>query len=154
MIPLKNAKSIGIVYQVTNENTFKSIGRLVQTLAENNREVLVVGFVEGKEIPTYCVTANSGYYFNRQSVRWTHIPKNDYVNKFMDKEFDILFDLSEKDKLTIKYITGLSKAKLKVGRFSARNEKYLDMMIALKSTDSLDVLIDQSLFYLRTINSR
>lgn len=154
MVNLNDAGTIGIIYLVKDEKTFNSIKKLTLSLSGEKRDVIVAGYIIGKEFPNYCIASNSGYFFNNQSLRWTGIPKNDYLSKFIEKEFDILFDFSQDNIFTLKYITGLSKAKLKVGEFSADREKYLDLMINTKPNTSLDELIYQTVYYLRTIKSR
>ena len=46
------------------------------------------------------------------------IPKNDEILSLLDRDFDLLIDLSLSNAFTLKYIHALSKAKFKVGHRS------------------------------------
>lgn len=154
MVNLQDARSIGIIYLVTDEKAFRLIKSIQKNLSDRKREVMVVGYIDSPDIPTYCIVPDSGYFFNQHDINWLSIPKNDYLNKFVQKKFDILIDLSDDNMFTLKYISGLSVAKLKVGKYSKEHEKIMDLMINAKKDKSIEFFIDQSLFYLRTINNK
>ena len=145
---LNEAKSITIVYNVTSQTTFRTVKTLVKDLSTKQRQVMALGFINRKSIPNYCVAANSGYYFNLRDLNWYGGPKNDYLKEFIRKEFDILIDLTMEDVYILKYITGLSKAKLKVGRYSKKHENYFDLMINLKESSTMEDFIEHVLHYL------
>lgn len=154
MVNLQDARSIAIIYLVQDEKIFRMIKNIQKNLSENKREVMVVGYIDRPDIPTYCIVPDSGYYFNQNEIDWLKIPKNDFLKKFIKKEFDILIDLSEDDMFTLKYLSGLSVAKLKVGKYSVFHEKIMDLMIDTKKEESIEYFIDQALYYLRAINNK
>lgn len=154
MVNLLDARSIAIIYLVADEKTFRLIKDIQKNLSENKREVMVIGYIDRPDIPTYCIVPDMGYYFNQNEIDWLSIPKNDYLKKFVKKDFDILIDLSDDDMFTLKYLSGLSQAKLKVGKYSPLHEKIMDLMIDTNKDKSLDYFIDQALYYLRAINNK
>ena len=114
---------------------------------------MALGFVNRKSIPNYCIAANSGYHFNLKDLNWYGAPKNDYIHEFINKEFDILIDLSLDDVFVFKYISGLSRSKFKVGR---HNDNYLDcfdLMIKMEPTATLEAFIEQVVHYLVVFKS-
>ena len=154
LVNLNEAKTIGIIYNVTDQEIFKKIKYLIKDLTTRNRQVMALGFINLKSIPNYCVAPNSGYFFNRNDLNWYGIPKNDYITKFINKELDILIDLTMDDVFVLKYISGLSKSKLKVGRYSEEYQNYYDLMINADKIKSIDTYIEQILHYLLILKSK
>lgn len=154
VVNLNEAKTIGIVYLVSTERTFKIVKELIKELSSSRREVLTIGFVNRKEIPSYCIAPNSGYYFNKNELNWLGMPKNDYINKFLQKEIDILIDLSMNDLFVLDYISSLSHAKFKIGRFTDEQESRFDFMLKVKKDITFESFIDQILHYTMILKSK
>lgn len=154
LVNLNEARTICITYNVTSQEVFRTIKTIVKELTTKQRQVMALGFINRKSIPNYCVAANSGYYFNQRDLNWYGGPKNDYVKELINKEFDILIDLTLEDVFVLQYIVGLSRSKLKVGRYSKTHEDYFDLMINLKKTDTLEDFIDHIMHYLIILKSK
>lgn len=153
-INLNEAKTIGIIYQLTDQTNFRKVKLLMKELTTPSRQVMIVGFVNRNDIPNYCIAANSGYYFDLKDLNWFDSPKNDYIAKFINKEFDILIDLSLEDIFPLRFISALSKSKFKVGMYADENKEFLDLMIKPKKGDyGIDELSEQIIHYLLTLKS-
>ena len=82
------------------------------------------------------------------------MPKNDYLNKFIDQEMDILIDLSRDDNFVVDYLTSLSKAKFKIGQFNDDQQNRFDFMLKAKKEISFESFIDQILHYSMILKSK
>ena len=154
LVNLNEAKTIGIVYQLTAQTNFRKVKLLMKELTTPSRQVMIVGYVNRNDIPNYCIAANSGYYFDKKDLNWYGSPKNDYIAKFINKEFDILIDLSLEDIYPVRFISALSKSKFKVGRYAEGNMEFLDLMIKHKKGElSVDELSRQIIHYLLILKS-
>ncbi|MCB2219194.1 MAG: hypothetical protein KQI35_02280 [Bacteroidetes bacterium] len=153
LVNLDEAVQIGIVYKVNSEKVFNAIKDLTKALTSTKKQVLAIGFVDRNDIPNYCVAANAGYYFSRKDLNWYGGPKNDYIKTFIDKEFDILIDLTLENVYINRYITGLSKSKFKVGPELEFTQPALDMMIKMDKDAMEEEYILQILHYLRMFKS-
>lgn len=154
LVNINLAASLGVIYHVKNERQFKLLNTFVKELTTNRRKVLLVGYVDDISLPDYCVVAGPGYYFTNQDLNWLKIPKNDFILKFIEKEFDILLDLTMDDNFTTNYIISLSKARLKAGQQIKVKEPILDVMINMDNSPSINEFIDQLLHYLTLLKSR
>ncbi len=154
LISLSDARNIGIVYLVSNQGIFNKVKLLIRKLNSPYRQVMALGFVDRDSIPDYCVAANSGYYFDKKDLNWYGAPKNDYIKEFINKEFDVIIDLTLEDVFVLQYIIALSKSKLKVGRFSKSMVKHYDLMIKNDKKALSDEYIDQILHYLNILKSK
>lgn len=154
LMNLSTARSIGIVFKVTDETNYRKLKDFTRQIRNPQRKVLILGFVDRKGIPAWCVEANSGFFFDRQSLNWWKGPKNDYLVKFIDKEFDLLLDLTLTDDFITRYLVGLSRAKFKAGLRDVNRESYLDLMIELKNNAPLEELTTQLIHYLTLLKSK
>ncbi len=153
LVNLDEARHIGIVYKVNSEREFNAVKDLTKALTTTKKQVLAIGFVDRNDIPNYCVAANAGYYFSRKDINWFGGPKADYIKTFIDKEFDILIDLTLENVYINRYITSLSKSRFKVGPELDFNQSFLDMMIKMDKNTKEEEYILQILNYLRMFKS-
>ena len=151
---LSYARTVGIVFKVTDEKNYRKLKDFTRQISTPQRKVLIIGFVDKKGIPAWCVEPNSGFFFDRQSINWWKGPKNDYLVKFIDKEFDLLLDLTLADDFITRYLVGLSRSKFKAGLRDKKRESYLDLMIELKSNVPLEDLTTQLIHYLTLLKSK
>ena len=154
MVNLNDARTLGLVFQVKDEKEYRKVKDFIEHISYGHRKVLTLGFVDGKGIPSWCVEANSGYFFDRQSLNWWKGPKNDYLVKFLEKDFDLLIDLTRNDDFTTRYLVGMSKAKFKAGLRRPLSESYLDLMIELKKEAPMEELTKQLIHYLSLLKSK
>ena len=154
LVNLLDARSIGLVYKVKDEKQFNEVKKLIKELTSEKRQVMALGFVDDLAIPDYCVAAYSGYYFNRKALNWYGAPKSDYIKTFIQKDYDILIDLSTSYDYILKYIIALSPARFKVGRQKNGFEKFFDLMIRMKKNDPMGEFVIQALHYLTVLKSK
>jgi hypothetical protein len=133
---------------------FNSVKRLIKDLSNDKRQVLALGYVDDDTIPDYCVAAYSGYYFNRKALNWYNGPKPDYIHTFIQKEYDILIDLSNSRDYIVKYIVALSNARFKVGRQRRGFSNHYDLMLRMKKSASYREFIEQAIHYLTVLKSK
>lgn len=80
------------------------------------------------------------------------IPKNLVIHDCINREFDLLIDLSLSNTFTMKYIHALSMAKFKVGGAVNYKNRYSDLTIDIKNNPTVEYLITQLKHYLININ--
>ncbi len=147
---LNNAKNIGIIYNATNQTTYNTALKFIKYLQEKNIKVNSLGFVNSKEVLNFYETSSDVDFFSKNNLNWYGKPNNPNTNEFIEKEFDVLIDLSLVDDFPLQYIVALSKAKFKVGRYTT-DEGYYDFMINVEEKKEIDFLIDQIKHYLTMI---
>jgi len=148
-----NAKTVGIVFNATKQESFDIAYEFVKYLEQKSIKVETLGFVDSKEVRDFYRETVNTKYFSKKNLNWYGKPKNENVEKFINKNFDILIDLSLIDEYPILYISALSKAKFKVGRFSGKSE-YLDFMIDISKKPQYNFLIEQIKHYLLSLNKK
>lgn len=147
-----DAKQVGILYVVNDVPDFEVVEAFVGRLQKEHKEVKALGFVRNKNLIGRFLPRLSYDFFSRRDLTWYNKPIHEKVKDFIAKEFDILIDLSLQDFFPMKYISGLSKAKCRVGRYTEANTDYYDLMLDAKPGITAEAFIEQIYHYLSIIN--
>ncbi|NVO02369.1 MAG: hypothetical protein HXX09_06660 [Bacteroidetes bacterium] len=153
VVNFKDSKTIGILYKVTENNDYNFICDFVKYFQDNGKTVKALGYVIYKEVPHFCFPKLSFDYFTQKDIGWNMIPKNQFVKDFMDDDFDIMIDLSIQDCFPTNYVSALSKAKFKIGRFNSENQKFYDFMLNVSDETSIKDYISHLTHYLSIFNN-
>jgi hypothetical protein len=151
---LDEAGNIGILYFLPDEPAYRKISAYVKKLQDNGKTVKALGYVESKHLTGQFLPKLSYDFFYPSNLSWNYRPISTAVREFIACEFDILIDLSTENSLPLLFITGLSRAKFKVGMQRDASAAYLDMMISLQEKDGLEELITQIDHYITIINKK
>jgi len=115
LISLEQTQTLGIICQITDEDSYKEVYDLFSKLQSHKRTVWLIGYINEKKVPYYCLQQLSADYFSKKDLNWYGKPDFAQLNDFLDKDFDMLIDFSRNNLLPIHYILSTSKAKLLIG---------------------------------------
>jgi hypothetical protein len=149
---LMDAKKIGVLYTLDDVPEYDIVSEFVSRLQHDHKEVKALGFVKNKNLVSRFLPKLSYDFFSNKDLNWFFQPFTSKVKDFIEKEFDILIDLSLKDSLPLKFISALSVAHCRVGRFSEANRVCYDIMIDLNKPMTLNEYMLQIIHYLNVIN--
>ncbi|MBM3405261.1 MAG: hypothetical protein FJY10_10290 [Bacteroidetes bacterium] len=152
MVNLRDAKTIGILYLLPDEPSYGVIEKIVGELQREQKEVWALGLVRNKNLVNRFLPKLSYDFITPGNLNWFGKPTGNKVKAFIQKEFDILIDLSLSDTFTMKYISGLSHAHLKVGPNGTDHTNYYDLLIEKKDTPNVESFFRHALHYLQLIN--
>jgi len=125
---LSDAKRIGILYDATLPSSYSIIKDFADELMPGREKIVVLGYVNDKRVNDNYLYRQGFDFFTKADLNWFYKPVTEITDYFINEPFDILFNLCLKDYYPVKYITALSAAKFKTGRFSP-SDKNLDLMI-------------------------
>ncbi len=152
MVSFDDAKTIGVVYDSTDEKNFEIIKRYVKELRDiYKKDVLALGFYNGKELPNMRFSKLGLDFFTRKALNWHFKPIAPVVKNFTLKDFDILIDLHTGNSIPFKYIIAMTKAKFKIGRYDRSSLPFYDFMISVEENISLPKFIEQVNHYLNML---
>ena len=150
---IKDAKSIGILYDATSEEKIITIKPFVSYLFDLKKDVKALGYVDAKEL-SYCHVPKLQYdFFYKKDLNWYYKPQNYIIDNFIKKEYDILINLCDSSIIPIKYLVASSIAHFKIGVYEENYEIY-DLMISLKDDKSIQKLIHEIKHYINLINKK
>lgn len=145
------AKTAGVLFYITDDNSFDYIKEFLNFLKSNNIQVVALGYINSTKTPEELLIRQNINIINKQDLKWNSIPKGEIVDQFINKDLDLLFDLSLKNSFALKYISSLSKASFKIS-IESNYHNSSDLMINIKKDESLKYFIEQIKHYLGIIN--
>lgn len=128
---LREAKSIGILFDATLPLSFDIIKDLVKDLSSSAKEIMVLGYVDSKQMIDHYLYRKGFEFFTRNHLNWFYKPQSEAVNEFIKKDFDIMLNLCLEQSYPVNYIFALSNAKFKAARFFENNMQ-ADLMINIE----------------------
>lgn len=128
---LTDAKNIGIIYNATELTSFDLIRDFTRKIATEKARISILGYVHSKQLVDHYLYRKGFDFFYKGNLNWYYRPVSDVTDKFIAEPFDILINLSLEDYYPIRYITALSPAGFKAGKY-APDDQYLDLMIDIE----------------------
>ncbi len=147
-------KTVGILFDSSNSEDYDLVKRYVTYLREHTKKVKVLGFFSTKNIPTLTYSKLEYDFFSLKELNWVGKPTTHIIDNFINEEFDLLIDLNIHDHFALKYISALSKAKFKVGKYKEKDEEIYDMMIDSDNTQKLKYFLRQVDTYITMLNKQ
>jgi hypothetical protein len=129
LVNIFSAGSVGILFELTDESVYYSIQKYFQKLQEKKIKVKALGFASNKLVTNHFLPVLSFDFFDNRQINWLYIPKAPCVQDFVDSDFDICINIASENVFPLKYIAGVSKARLKVGAYGKEmpGKKYNDL---------------------------
>lgn len=151
---LKNAITIGIIYNASNEDTCNKVKAFVKVLKDDKKKVKALGYIDGKVLESYHLAKLEFDFFSPADLNWYGHQNSAVINNFTNEKFDILLDLNFDNCKPTYYIAALSKSTFKVGKLSPQNKLSHDFLIDIsQSNSSVDFFIKQVQHYLQLMNT-
>jgi len=144
-----NAKTIGVVFDASQQNLYLQARSFIYALRKRDIAVEAIGYVQTREAISYFSFHEGITFFSINHNNWYYMPLNPDVQKFVKMKFDLLIDLSLEDALPLRYIVGLTNAKLKLGSNKDTQSLY-DFFLNIQSKD-LNFYITQIKHYMSVI---
>ena len=145
----QTAKKIGIIWAADGTCSTEQIMKLRKKLESIGLSVSVLAFCPLEETAELLI--RNFEFFTPKETGFFRLPKPGSIRSFLDKEYDILLDLSIIEQIPVQYIVALSKATMKVG-WSKSKYNYYDLMIDISKKPECGFLIKQIKLYLDNIN--
>lgn len=112
---LAHAGSVGMLCEITDEDSYKAIFKIFTQLQQNGRMVHLIGYIDEKFVPFYCLQQLSADYFCQKQLNWCGEPNMIQVTDFINRDFDILLDFNYRYHAPIEAILTTSHAKFTIG---------------------------------------
>lgn len=128
VVSLQKAKTVGLICNITTEDTYKEIYAVFSHLQNANRSVWLLGYINDKEVPFYCLPQFKADFFCNKDLNWYGRIEKKLTKEFAEKDFDILIDFSHQPFDPIRLIMSISRAHFIVGA-QKENMSYYDLLI-------------------------
>ncbi|MEI6274838.1 MAG: hypothetical protein WCP08_02560 [Prolixibacteraceae bacterium] len=151
IVNLKSAKSVGILWNPSDDESIETYETLRKTLNEKGIKSFGMAFISTRRGKETLTTVSNSWITDRSDVTFFGKPKSGDGIHFLQEEFDILIDLSLTKSIAMQYILIHSAAKFKVG-WMADDPNLYDLEIDVKANPQCRFLMEQIVFYLEKLN--
>jgi hypothetical protein len=149
-----DAKTFGILMEAKTIEDVELMKKYVAYLRDMRKKVKVLGFFSVKDTPQITYSRLEFEFFGIKDINWFKKPRPSCYAGFANQEFDILIDLNVNETIPLKYVSSASKARCKIGRYDAADDKAYDLMIALDPPASVKNFLKEVDSYLSKINDQ
>jgi len=148
-----SAKTIGILYDATNDHDYELMKAYVRNLMSFSKDVMALGYYNQKELPNTRFMKLGLDFFTKKALNWKLRPSNPIVNNFIKKPIDILILFNTNKCIPLLYIAHEVKASFKIGKYDKGCTGLLDFMIKDPDQSNLKDLIKNINHYLMLIKN-
>jgi hypothetical protein len=127
-----NARNMGILFNATENTSFEIVKEMVKKLPGGESKIRVLGYVDDKNVAENYLYRKGFDFFSKSDLNWYYKPISAVAEKFMLEPFDLLLNLCLDDPFPVQYITSVSPALFKAGRYFPANQS-LDLMIDIEN---------------------
>lgn len=143
---VSSIKSLAVLIDASQSVNILSVVKLANELGVKSDHLTVMGYKEDqKEI----ADDKDAAYYNDKSFGVGGSIKSTSLNKFIDKDYDVLINFYSDEKLELNYVAAASQAKFKVG-FAEVDNRINDLVIGAAS-DNINLFISELKKYLKIL---
>ncbi len=144
IVPLRQATSVALVFAAVDQEVIQQVSTFEKRLKEQGKKVDVLAY-----IPFYQSTPFVRFdSFTKKHVNILQIPKKRGVGAYIDKQYDLMINLSLEECLPLEYLVALSPTKYKVGRYQEHKSYCYDLMFNIDQKADTEDFIGQCEHYL------
>ncbi|OIP00420.1 MAG: hypothetical protein AUJ98_07695 [Bacteroidetes bacterium CG2_30_33_31] len=151
---LETANTFGIIFDASDEANYNRVSSFVRHIQSKNKIVKAIGFINYKLYPHYIMQKITFDYITLKDINQLMKPVSRHSLEFIQQDFDILIDFNLLRNPILRYISGLSLAKFKIGRFDERDKEIFDFMIQGIEDQNTAVFAKEVLHYLEVLQPK
>lgn len=129
---LERAATVGMLCEITDEDSYKAIFRIFTQLQNSGKVVHLIGYIDEKYVPFYCLQQLSADYFCQKQLTWCGEPNVVQVSDFIQRDFDILLDFNYCYHAPVEAILATAHSKFIIGSCTDYQQLY-DLFIQTES---------------------
>lgn len=150
-------KSLLILFDSDRDEQNDDIKAIISQLKSEGKSVTACGYLPQKKSVTPETDAMK--ILNSRDIGIWGKPKRTAVQHILDKEYDVVMDLSAQSEYALKYLVVMSKAKMHCGRDMDDDLQIYDFMIkmtpdAMSKKNMAKAVYDEFRHYMQSINMK
>ena len=150
-VPFEQAKTVGVLFTAHSEEDIQTALNYVKSLTDVGKSVEYIGYIAIKDYKKkYNGQTIDARYIFESDFDFFHRPKLNAIEKFYKNNFDLLISLNYTNQFSINYISSLSRARMRIGKFNINTVNAYDFMIDDKG-ESMISYIEQLNHYLKIL---
>lgn len=150
-VPFNEAKTIGVLFTAHTDEDIETALAYINSLINNGKEVDYIGFIGIKDYKKrFKNQEKDPHYIFESDFDFFHRPKRGLIDRFYKNNFDLLISLNYTNQFSLNYISSLSSARMRIGKFNMNTVNAYDFMIDDKG-DTMISYIEQLNHYLQIL---
>jgi len=149
---LSTAKSIAIIAEITNEDSYKNIFSLFSQLQQNKRNVYLIGYIHNYNVPFFCLKQLKTEFFCKKELNYYGKPAMSRLDNMLES-FDMLIDFTRNNYTPIAYILQVSQAHFITGANPHHRPLY-DLFIDLEKDYTDQKLLQMIDYYTNKLTKK
>lgn len=145
-------QEIAIIYQADQKSEDQLINQFAQHLREQGKKVMLLGFVNQKQLSHQYKFHITQEYIWKESLDFFNLPNTSKIHGFIQQPFDLLMNLHPDFCLPLAAISSYSKAKTRIGIHYPGAESFNEILIDGKFNSLFDAGLQME-HYLKIVNN-
>ena len=154
LINLNKASSVGILFEVPDDDSYQKVYQYIQRLQEMKIKVKAMGYVREKHLSYHFLPVLSFDFIYEKDLNWFGKPKSRRPGEFWSSEFDICINIGSSQCFPLKYIACRSASRLVVGPYAEVDKDYYDVMVQPEVEHDQTKFLQQVHDYLTILNPK
>ena len=151
IITLEEAKSVGILWNPSDDESIETYETLRKILTEKGIKSFGLAYISSKREKETLATVSNSLLMNNGNVNLFGKPRSGDGLQFFHQEFDILIDLSIVKSIALQYLLIHTAAKFKIG-WKSEDPNIYDLEIDVNANPQCRFLMEQIIYYLEKLN--
>lgn len=150
-VSYEEAKKVGLIFTAHSEKDIQSSLEYIELLKNDGKQVEFIGYIDIKDYhKTHKNESINPHFIFAKDFDFFHRPKKSLIEKFYKEPFDLLISLNYTNEFSMNYISSLSSARLRIGKFNSNAMNAFDFMIDDKG-ETLETYIEQLKHYIHKL---
>ena len=148
-VDLERANSIGFIVNIEqfSADNLVYFTKYITHLEDRGKKVVVVEVTYKRKAEPMFHDSNQSVFIGREQMNWLHFPSIKRVQELNSANLDILVNLETSERLTSRFVCGLSNAKTRVGVYEQVYISYYELMLQLPMETKLHKILETFEFY-------
>ncbi len=148
-VDFKRADTLGFIINIglINAEDLVFFVKYLQELEEMGKKVILVELNLQKDATSMFTQSIQSIFINSRKINWLDFPTVSTLKAINSAKIDILFNLDTSERMTSRFICGLSNAKMRVGMHEEESKGFYELMLQLEPGTPLQKVLETSLAY-------
>lgn len=143
---LESARSIGILFDASDDSIRKEIAGFAKKLEKDGKKVEMLGFFNSKQKPD---NQDFDFFFQKEAT-WQGKPKSEIATTFSKKKLDLLICFNPASLSQLEWLAAASQAAMKIGLATERANDF-DIQLETPAGKGFQFFTEQLSIYLDKI---
>lgn len=143
---LESARTVGILFDATEEKDRKEVLHFAQTLEKQRKKVKLLGFIDQQKP----LGQTQFPQFTQKEIRWNGSLHSEAVDAFVAEPFDVMLCLNARQVLPVEWVAAAAQAAMKIGTLTETPNDF-DMVLETPAQKGVQYFVDQLELYLHKI---